>query len=81
MQGFLQYTIEPSLIPPSAPISLDTAFFKVFAPDVFKRYPGMPMSVLVNVTSVPTLSFSGGKISTAATAAFSFAVLKRLIFP
>eukprot|EP01043_Picozoa_sp_COSAG02_P016759 COSAG02_NODE_744_length_17752_cov_56.794992_4_plen_347_part_00 len=32
--GFLQYTVEPSLVPSTAPFSLDTTFFKVFAPDM-----------------------------------------------
>lgn len=32
--GFLQYMVQPSLVPASAPFSLNTGFFKVFAPDM-----------------------------------------------
>ena len=35
----------PDRVTASAGISLNTDFFKVFAPDVFKQYPEMPMSV------------------------------------
>ena len=72
--GFLQYTVSPSIVPSSAPFSLNTNFFKVFAPDMYKEFPDRPVTVLVNVTSDPKLDFTGGRATITADASFAFTV-------
>lgn len=72
--GFLQYAVTPSIVPASAPFSLNTNFFKVFAPDMYKDYPDRPVTVLANVTSVPKLDFSGNRAMITGDASFAFTV-------
>ena len=72
--GFLQYTLTPSIVPASTPFSLDTNFFKVFAPDMYKDYPDRPVTVFANVTSAPKLDFTGGRATITGDATFAFTV-------
>ena len=63
--GWLEYTITPKLIPPSAPISLNTSSFKQWVPSLFDHFPNMGMQITLKSTKPPTIhvTSAGGQLA------------------
>eukprot|EP00040_Diaphanoeca_grandis_P039820 m.260246 g.260246 ORF g.260246 m.260246 type:complete len:501 (-) comp39536_c0_seq1:138-1640(-) len=51
--GVLDFTITPSMVPPSIPIQLNTSDFQLIAPQMAAKYPNHAMEMELEATSFP----------------------------
>ena len=72
--GLLKHTTTQADVPPTVPFALNTETFQMWAPDMYKKWPSTPMSVVTEVVADPTVAFEGGSCTASASTSFTFVV-------
>lgn len=75
--GVLNYTIQPSMVPASFPLQLNTSSFKAFIPALYAAYPNMAMQADIFATGNPlTVTIAPSGMMVVGTATIGFNVIQ-----
>jgi len=74
--GKLKITIHPEDIPSWSPFKLNTASFQTILPQLYNKYPNLPMQLNVYCTQTPIAAFSSSGATVSATGNIDFMVIE-----